>query len=29
LWPLLHQRMQEIAGPSWRVGRWVAMANDG
>lgn len=29
LWPLLHQRMEEIGGEFWRVGGWVPIAFDG
>ena len=29
LWPLLHERMQEIGGQFWRIGRWVLIAFDG
>lgn len=29
LWPLLHERMEEIGGKFWRMGRWVPIAFDG
>lgn len=29
LWPVLHQRMEEIGGPCWQVGLWVPIAFDG
>jgi hypothetical protein len=29
LWPLLHQRMEEIGSRFWRTGRWVPIAFDG
>jgi hypothetical protein len=29
LWPVLHQRMQEIGGKFWRIGGWVPIAFDG
>ena len=29
LWPVLHQRMQEIGGKFWRIGKWVPIAFDG
>jgi hypothetical protein len=29
LWPLLHQRMEEIGGRFWRVGGWIPIAFDG
>jgi hypothetical protein len=29
LWPVLHQRMQEVGGKFWRVGGWVPIAFDG
>jgi hypothetical protein len=29
LWPLLHQRMQEVAGALWTIGGWVPIAFDG
>jgi len=29
LWPILHQRMQEIGGAHWRIGGWVPIAFDG
>lgn len=29
LWPLLHQRMEDIGGKFWRVGGWVPIAFDG
>ncbi len=29
LWPLLHQRMEEIGGEFWRVNGWVPIAFDG
>ena len=29
LWPLLHERMEEIGGEFWRVGGWVPIAFDG
>ena len=29
LWPVLHQRMEEVGGPCWRVGLWVPIAFDG
>jgi hypothetical protein len=29
LWPLLHQRMEEIGGEFWRVDGWVPIAFDG
>lgn len=29
LWPVLHQRMQQVGGSFWRVGDWMAIAFDG
>lgn len=29
LWPVLHQRMQEIGGDLWRIDGWVGIAFDG
>ncbi len=29
LWPLLHQRMEEIGGMFWQIGGWVPIAFDG
>jgi len=29
LWPLLHERMEEIGGRFWRLGGWVPIAFDG
>jgi len=29
LWPVLHQRMQQVGGSFWRVGDWVPIAFDG
>jgi hypothetical protein len=29
LWPLLHQRMEEIGGKFWRINGWVPIAFDG
>lgn len=29
LWPLLHQRMEEIGGKFWRIDGWVPIAFDG
>lgn len=29
LWPVLHERMQEIGGKFWRIGGWVPIAFDG
>ena len=29
LWPVLHQRMQEIGGRYWRIDTWVPIAFDG
>ena len=29
LWPVLHQRMQEIGGKFWRIDGWVPIAFDG
>ncbi|MFO0869708.1 MAG: transposase [Pirellulales bacterium] len=29
LWPVLHQRMEQIGGSFWRVGKWVPIAFDG
>jgi hypothetical protein len=29
LWPLLHERMEEIGGKFWRIGGWVLIAFDG
>jgi hypothetical protein len=29
LWPVLHERMQEIGGQFWRIGVWVPIAFDG
>ncbi|MEI6539496.1 MAG: transposase [Planctomycetota bacterium] len=29
MWPLLHERMEEIGGRFWRIGKWVPIAFDG
>ena len=29
LWQRLHQLMQEVSGPYWRVGKWLPLACDG
>jgi hypothetical protein len=29
LWPLLHQRMEQVGNRFWRIGRWVPIAFDG
>lgn len=29
LWQHLHQLMEEVAGPHWRVGKWLPLACDG
>lgn len=29
LWPVLHQRLQEIGGEFWQIGGWVPIAFDG
>ena len=29
LWPILHERMEEIGGTFWRTNEWVAIAFDG
>jgi hypothetical protein len=29
LWPVLHERMEEIGGRFWRIGGWVPIAFDG
>lgn len=29
LWPILHQRMEEIGGKFWRIGEWLPIAFDG
>ena len=29
VWPVLHQRMEQIGGEFWRIGDWVAIAFDG
>src|SRR5580704_5779656 len=29
MWPVLHERMQEIGGRFWRIGGWVPIAFDG
>jgi hypothetical protein len=29
LWSQLHLRMEQAAGPNWRIGKWIALAVDG